>query len=173
MAASKAKDDPGAGKTDAPDGAGPVPAGTPDAADPAPAADAAQPDPAPQPSEPGPPAAAPVTAPQGRKTRTPDPAKTVEPSAAMRETPGTHVALVGHDGRELGPDDLFADPGAHMTHMLTSRRIYQQFRYPGTDTVTTQLLYPANARVTRDHAEHVKATLRTHAASGADGEDAG
>ena len=114
---------------------------------------------------PGAPSAAPLEAPAPRRMPAPTPTRTVEPNAALREAPGDgHVALVDHDGNPLGEDDLFYDEGAHLTWLRTKQRVYQQFRYPHTDTVTTQLLFPAGAKVPRDRAERVKITLRKAAA---------
>jgi hypothetical protein len=86
----------------------------------------------------------------------------MEPSATVREAPSTgHVAIVGHDGTELGPDDLFTDPAPHSSTVVTQRRILQKFRYPGTETVTTQLVYAAGVRVPREHAARLTATVRS------------
>lgn len=123
---------------------------------------------APPPDLPTAPAAAPVDPPKQRRQPDAQRSPAVEPSAAMRDVPGRgHVALVDHSGERLvDEDELFSDEGGHFTYVITRRRIYQAFKYPGTSTVTTQLLFPANAHVPRDKAEQVKQMLRKQNADG-------
>jgi hypothetical protein len=87
----------------------------------------------------------------------------VSANAAQRSVPGSnHVKILDEDGGAVDLDDLFdaKDPSDPSVFVTVKRRVYQVFTYPGARTPTTQLLYPAGARVTMVEAERVKASLR-------------
>lgn len=87
----------------------------------------------------------------------------VSANAAQRSVPGSnHVEILDEDGGAVAIDDLFdaKDPTDPSVFVTVKQRVYQVFTYPGARTPTTQLLYPAGARVTVAEAERVKATLR-------------
>lgn len=67
--------------------------------------------------------------------------------------------IVGADGEELGVDDLFEDPDAGKTFVVTKTRVYEEFYYPGTTEIAKRLLFPQGKRVPRRQAEAVKAAI--------------
>lgn len=80
----------------------------------------------------------------------------VSAAAVLSSAPGNqHVQLVDAQGGEVDVADLFADEDPPSTMKVVTQRVYQQFQYPGASTVTTHLLYPAGARVSREVADRL------------------
>lgn len=85
----------------------------------------------------------------------------VPAAAGLMVYPGEqHVGLVDENGNDVDPDDLFEDPGAHTTYMTATRRVYEQFRYPGSTEVATRLFYTAGRQVPRGEAERLVQAVR-------------
>jgi hypothetical protein len=91
----------------------------------------------------------------------------VAANAAQRSVPGSnHVRLVDDQGNDVAADDIFNDPDGPSMFVTTKSRVYQEFTYPGARTVTTQLLYPAGARVTLAERERFLAGLKAQESQG-------
>lgn len=74
----------------------------------------------------------------------------VAANAALRSVPGsTHEGLVDDDGNPVNIDDVFEFPGEGnpSTIARVTKRVYERFRYPNTDTMATHLLYREGADV--------------------------
>lgn len=85
----------------------------------------------------------------------------VAANAALHNPVGsTFMRLFGEDGKDIDPADLFTAPDGPATTVMVRERVYQEFRYPGATTPTSQLLYPAGAVVPIDQAERVKASVQ-------------
>lgn len=85
------------------------------------------------------------------------------PSVDMRmiATPGAEfVDLVWSDGTPADPDELFVDPGAQFTYVVTARAIERRYFQPGARRTSGDLVFPEGWRVAREHADRMAADLR-------------
>lgn len=108
-------------------------------------------------------AAAPLAAPQPKPVPEVQPpaimlANAVAPSVPHNET-GTR--LLDEKGDEISWTDALEYPGPDDPGVLVTvtQRIYREFTHLGATTKTTQLLYPAGARVTKAEANRLKAEI--------------
>lgn len=62
------------------------------------------------------------------------------PQAVVRTAPGPHLQLLDDEGNAVDPDDLFYPQEGPAAVLRVKRRVYQEFRYPGTRTPVRQLL---------------------------------
>jgi hypothetical protein len=77
-------------------------------------------------------------------------------AAGLSVYPGEqHVALVDENGDRVSGDDLFDDPGEHFTYLVARRRVFEQFRYPGSTDVATRLFYNEGGQVDRREARRI------------------
>jgi hypothetical protein len=86
-------------------------------------------------------------------------------AALMTPSGSAHVRLLGDDGDDIDPESIFEFPSGESPSTLAKvkTRIYQEFRYPGASTKTTQLMYPEGAMVPVQEAMRVREELRSKA----------
>lgn len=79
----------------------------------------------------------------------------------MVATPGADFEdLVWSDGTPAEPDQMFIDPGAQYTYVMTAREIQRRQYLPGARRLSGQVVFPAGWRVAREQADRMKADLR-------------
>lgn len=98
--------------------------------------------------------AAPIEAPDAANQADPEeghgPTSTnpVAANSALTSVAGEdHVRLVGEDGQEISPDDIFEDADPSKTFRITKTRVYEEFHYWNSPQPMTRLLFPAGWRV--------------------------
>uniref|UniRef100_UPI003F49B12E hypothetical protein n=1 Tax=Nonomuraea sp. CA-251285 TaxID=3240002 RepID=UPI003F49B12E len=92
---------------------------------------------------------APLVAPvKHQRSKAPQPGDTAAaPETASRVAPGPHLRLIDDDGNTVDPDEVFLPQEGPATVVRASRRVYQEYRYPGTNTPVRQLLVTAGVPV--------------------------
>lgn len=72
-----------------------------------------------------------------------------------------HVRVLGEDGQEVGPDDIFDfGPEGTSTAPTVKQRIEEEYIHPGTTTPVSRLLYNRGTVVPRDRADALVAEMR-------------
>lgn len=113
---------------------------------------------------------APLTAPvDKRPAKAPHPGDTAAaPNAVVRTAPGPHLRLVDDRGNEIDPDDVFLPQQGPLTMLIAAERVWQEYRYPGTDTAVKQLLInkgvPKPLRQAQQMINEIKAVVAENAA---------
>jgi hypothetical protein len=113
--------------------------------------------------------AAPLDAPEPRPRKLGHPDSStnfVAANAALRSPPGSnHVRLLDASGADVDPESVFEFPPSESPSMMATvnRQVFQEFTYPEASTPTTQLLYPAGARVPVEQALKLRNALRLQA----------
>jgi hypothetical protein len=114
-------------------------------------------------------AASPLAPPSARQDLAPHPGDSAAaPSAVTHTAPGPHLRLLDDQGSEVDPDDLFLPQSGPSTLLTVKRRVYQEFRYPGTRTPVRQLLLNGGVTVPIPRAmqmiDEIKAVMAESAA---------
>ncbi|MER5649716.1 hypothetical protein [Streptosporangium sp. NPDC002524] len=112
-------------------------------------------------------ASSPLTPPARPEPPVPDPGPA--PEIRSLPTPGSVIVdLRWPGGIPADPEQLFDDPGPHMTTVTVSQTIIRLQYLPGATTPDEQLLYPAGWPLERAHAAKLRADLEEVRAQAAD-----
>lgn len=84
------------------------------------------------------------------------------PRDVFEGTEAAKARYVDADGNKVGYDDIFDDPDANKTFVVTKARIYEVFVFPNTTTEGRRLAYAAGKRVPRGEAENVRNQISVH-----------